>query len=78
MRIATTHTGSLVRPDELIGFLRAREDGRPYDEPAFEGALEQAVTEVVAHQVQVGLDAVDDGEFPKPGSWAKYVHRAGA
>lgn len=73
MSIETTHTGSLVRPDELIPFLRAREDGQPYDEAAFAAALDRSVADVVARQVEVGLDAVDDGEFPKVGSWAKYV-----
>jgi 5-methyltetrahydropteroyltriglutamate--homocysteine methyltransferase len=73
VRILTTHTGSLVRPDDLVAFLRAREDGEPYDEAAFERALERAVRGVVARQVDAGLDAVDDGEFPKPGSWSKYV-----
>ncbi len=35
-RILTTHVGSLVRPPKLIAFWRAIEDGKPYDEAAFE------------------------------------------
>lgn len=72
-RIATTITGSLARPDPLLGFLQAREDGEPYDETAFEQALDAAVADVVAHQARIGLDIVSDGEFPKPGSWSRYV-----
>jgi len=72
-RILTTHTGSLVRPADLVPFLRAREDGEHYDEAAFLETLDRAVGDVVAQQVGVGLDLVDDGEFPKPGSWSRYV-----
>ena len=71
--IPTTLTGSLARPESLLGFLRAREDGEPYDEAAFDQALEEAVRDVVMHQARVGLDIVSDGEFPKPGSWSRYV-----
>jgi 5-methyltetrahydropteroyltriglutamate--homocysteine methyltransferase len=72
-RIATTVTGSMARPDALMPFLRAREDGDPYDEIAFAQVLDEAVRDVVAHQARVGLDIVTDGEFPKPGSWARYI-----
>jgi len=30
-RILTTHVGSLIRPDRLIAFRRAIEDGKPYE-----------------------------------------------
>jgi 5-methyltetrahydropteroyltriglutamate--homocysteine methyltransferase len=72
-QIPTTLTGSLARPDELLPFLRAREDGQPYDETAFQDCLDTSVRDVVARQAQVGLDIVSDGEFPKPGSWARYI-----
>jgi 5-methyltetrahydropteroyltriglutamate--homocysteine methyltransferase len=71
--IPTTHSGSLARPDALLPFLRAREDGEPYDESTFLESLDEAVNDVVARQAAVGLDIVDDGEFPKLSSWSRYV-----
>lgn len=72
-RIRTTHTGSLARPDRLIPFLRAKEDGTLEDEEAFNACLDESVAEVVAEQARIGLDVVNDGEFPKLGSWSRYV-----
>jgi 5-methyltetrahydropteroyltriglutamate--homocysteine methyltransferase len=72
-RILTTHVGSLVRPPELVAHLRARRDGAGYDEAAHASCLRDAVTEVVRHQAQVGLDIVSDGEFGKSLTWWSYV-----
>ena len=38
-RILATHTGSLIRPPELLAFLAAKERGQDYDEAAYESAL---------------------------------------
>ena len=46
-RILTTHVGSLIRPPKLVEFWRAIEDGKPYDEAAFEACLTESVAEVV-------------------------------
>jgi 5-methyltetrahydropteroyltriglutamate--homocysteine methyltransferase len=35
-RIRTTHVGSLVRPDELVAYLRKIDAGQEYDEEAYE------------------------------------------
>ncbi len=74
-RILTTHVGSLIRPPKLIEFWRAVEDGKPYDEPAFEACLTEAVTDVVRRQADTGIDIVSDGEFSKGANWAFYVHK---
>jgi 5-methyltetrahydropteroyltriglutamate--homocysteine methyltransferase len=66
-RILTTHTGSIARPDDLIELMRAKENGRPYDHAAFEALATAAVEECVRHQVEVGLDVVNDGEQRKSG-----------
>jgi len=63
-RILTTHVGSLIRPPKLIEFWRAIEDGKPYDEAAFEACLTESVAEVVRQQAEVGIDI--SAEFPKP------------
>jgi 5-methyltetrahydropteroyltriglutamate--homocysteine methyltransferase len=74
-RILTTHVGSLIRPPKLIEFWRAIEDGKPYDEAAFEACLTQSVAEVVGAQAEAGIDIVSDGEFSKGANWAFYVHK---
>ncbi len=74
-RILTTHVGSLVRPPKLIAFWRAIEDGKPYDEAAFETCLAEFVAEVVRQQAEIGIDIVSDGEFSKGANWAFYVHK---
>jgi 5-methyltetrahydropteroyltriglutamate--homocysteine methyltransferase len=71
-RFLTTHTGSLPRPDDLIRAMFAREEGVPVDRAALAARIRSAVAEVVARQVEVGLDVVSDGELSKP-SYATYV-----
>lgn len=72
-RILTTHVGSLIRPEALQTFLRARQGGKPYDKPAYEHCLTQSVAEVVRQQVAIGIDVVSDGEFGKAISWSQYA-----
>jgi 5-methyltetrahydropteroyltriglutamate--homocysteine methyltransferase len=74
-RILTTHVGSLIRPPKLIEFWRAIEDGKPYDEAAFEACLTESVADVVRQQADVGIDIVSDGEFAKGVNWAFYIFK---
>ena len=74
-RILTTHVGSLIRPPNLIEFWHLIEDGKPYEEAAFEACLTEFVTEVVRQQADVGIDIVSDGEFSKGLNWAFYIFR---
>lgn len=71
-RFLTTHVGSLPRREELMQIMFAREDGIPIDKSALEEKVTRAVEDVVAHQIQAGLDIINDGEMPKP-SYATYV-----
>jgi 5-methyltetrahydropteroyltriglutamate--homocysteine methyltransferase len=71
-RILTTHTGSLPRPEDLIRTMFAKEEGVPVDPAALGARIRAAVAEVVAKQVQAGVDVVNDGEMSKP-SYATYV-----
>ena len=79
-RFLTTHTGSLPRPDDLIRMMFAREEGVPVDAAALGARVRAAVAEVVQHQVDCGVDVVNDGEMSKP-SYATYMkdrlHRFG-
>jgi 5-methyltetrahydropteroyltriglutamate--homocysteine methyltransferase len=72
-RILTTHVGSLIRPDALQEFLRAKQSGEPYDPAAYDKCLADSVAEVVGRQAQAGIDVVSDGEFGKSISWSQYV-----
>ncbi len=74
-RILTTHVGSLIRPPKLIEFWRSIEDGKPYNEAAFEACLTESIAEVVRQQAEAGIDIVSDGEFSKGANWAFYVHK---
>src|SRR5215467_16324260 len=72
-RILTTHVGSLIRPQPLQEFLRARQGGKSYDEKAYQTCLTDSVANVVREQAQAGIDVVSDGEFGKSISWAQYA-----
>jgi 5-methyltetrahydropteroyltriglutamate--homocysteine methyltransferase len=72
-RILTTHTGSLVRPPQLLEFARARQKGGSIDQHAFDSTLTEAVRDVVARQAAAGIDVPNDGEFGKSTSWSLYV-----
>jgi 5-methyltetrahydropteroyltriglutamate--homocysteine methyltransferase len=63
-RILTTHVGSLIRPPELgEGVSRG---------VSAETQLREAVKDVVARQVRLGIDIVNDGEYSKS-SWSAYI-----
>jgi 5-methyltetrahydropteroyltriglutamate--homocysteine methyltransferase len=72
-RILTTHVGSLIRPQALQDFLRAKQAGKPYDAAAYDRCLTDSVAEVVRKQAEVGIDVISDGEFGKSISWSQYA-----
>lgn len=72
-RILTTHVGSLIRPQALQEFLRAKQAGKSYDEDAYRKCLASSVAEVVRQQAAAGIDVMSDGEFGKSISWAQYA-----
>ncbi len=72
-RILTTHTGSLIRPPQLLELARARQKGETVDEAHFESTLKGSVAEVVHSQVKAGIDVPNDGEFGKSTSWSLYA-----
>src|SRR5262245_50821066 len=72
-RILTTHVGSLIRPQPLQEFLRAKQGGKPVDQAAYDKCLVESVADVVRHQADAGVDVVSDGEFGKSISWSQYV-----
>ena len=72
-RILTTHVGSLIRPQPLQDFLRARQAGKPVDPKAYDACLTQSVADIVRRQAEAGIDVISDGEFGKSISWSQYV-----
>jgi 5-methyltetrahydropteroyltriglutamate--homocysteine methyltransferase len=72
-RIHTTHVGSLIRPAELLQFIRPRQAGQPYDEQAYANCLRATVEAVVRRQREAGIDVPSDGEFGKSISWSQYA-----
>jgi 5-methyltetrahydropteroyltriglutamate--homocysteine methyltransferase len=70
--IRTTHVGSLPRPADLIQTMFAKQEGVPIDPVALEARTRAAVAEVVAKQIEAGVDVVSDGEMGKP-SYVTYI-----
>ena len=71
-KILTSHVGSLPRTQEVVDFIFAREQGRDYDQAAFDACMTTAVAETVAKQKDAGVDILSDGETSKI-SYATYV-----
>ena len=71
-RILTTHVGSLARPDGQLKLLFAKERGEEYDRDEFNSSTRQAVEDIVAGQVEAGIDIVCDGEQGKS-SFLTYI-----
>jgi 5-methyltetrahydropteroyltriglutamate--homocysteine methyltransferase len=72
-RILTTHVGSLIRPQALQEFMRAKQSDAPYDRAGYEACLAQSIADVVRRQAEIGIDVISDGEFGKAISWNQYV-----
>ncbi len=74
-RILTTHVGSMPRPQDVVDMLFAQDRGELKDQAAYDETMRRAVSEVVAKQVEAGVDLVSDGETSKI-SYATYIrHR---
>jgi 5-methyltetrahydropteroyltriglutamate--homocysteine methyltransferase len=74
-RILTTHTGSLPRPWDLTTQLEELDAGTIPDPAVLQTRVRRAVADIVRHQVEAGVDIVNDGEQGKVG-YSTYVrHR---
>src|ERR1700716_822473 len=72
-RILTTHVSSLIRPQPLQEFLRAKQARKPFDSQAYDDGLTQSVADIVRRQAEAGIDVISDGEFGKSISWSQYA-----
>ncbi len=74
-RILTTHVGSLPRPQDVVDVLFARDRGEEVADDTFDTTIAAAIADAVRHQVDAGIDLVDDGEMSKI-SYGTYIrHR---
>ena len=71
-RILTTHTGSLPRPEGLVGMLGAVSRGEPVDQATLDAAADEATAGVVAAQLAAGVDVINNGEQSRI-SFSTYV-----
>jgi len=71
-RILTTHVGSLPRSAAVLEWLERREQDPRATLPQFGEVMRSAVADIVKRQVDIGIDAVSDGETSKI-SYATYV-----
>src|SRR5262245_36189647 len=65
-RILTTHTGSLPRTPKVVELLLAEEKHPGSRRAELQGAVREAVAQVVSKQIECGLDLVNDGEQGRP------------
>src|SRR5258706_13771614 len=72
-RILTTHVGSLIRPQPLQAFLRAKQAVKTFDRDGYETCLSESVAEIVRRQAETGIDVVSAGEFGKSINWLQYA-----
>src|SRR5262249_15152104 len=72
-RILTTHVGSLIRPQPLQAFLRAKQAGKTFDSKAYETCLTQSVSATLPRQAAGGIERISGGEFGKSISWSQYA-----
>ena len=74
-RIHCSHSGRVSGNEAFEAEDRKRSRGEPVDEAGYAARLVEAVTEVVARQIDVGIDAVSDGELGRVRTWPYYQRR---
>jgi 5-methyltetrahydropteroyltriglutamate--homocysteine methyltransferase len=70
-RILTTHVGSIMRPQAMLGLANLK-IGPPKDPEQYARVVRESVADIVKKQAAAGVDVVNDGEYGKS-SWANYV-----
>jgi len=64
-RIRVTHAGALPRSAELAKLVWAKANHGPYDASVLSQRLHDELSDVVRHQVELGIDSINDGELSK-------------
>ncbi|MFI5309473.1 MAG: cobalamin-independent methionine synthase II family protein [Polyangiales bacterium] len=74
-RILTTHAGSLPRPSALASLHAKKARGEAVDAGELARLAECATAEVIAHQLAVGLDVINNGEVGRESFFTYLRHR---
>ena len=64
-RILTTHVGSLPRPSGMAAQLYAKDIGADHHRERLAREIKASVADIVAKQLAIGIDIVNDGEHSK-------------
>ena len=64
-RITTTHAGALPRSEELTNMVYGHLAGAPIDLAVMKARIAEETRQVVARQIQCGVDCINDGEISK-------------
>jgi 5-methyltetrahydropteroyltriglutamate--homocysteine methyltransferase len=74
-RFVTTHAGSLPRSRALTELHLAKARGAAVDEDTLARTADAAAEEVLARQIEIGLDVVNDGEMGRESFFTYVRHR---
>ncbi|HMI92553.1 MAG TPA: hypothetical protein VK509_14360, partial [Polyangiales bacterium] len=74
-RFLTTHAGSLPKPETLTALYARRARGEAVDAETIAALTESATAEVVAQQIAVGLDVINNGEVGRDSFVTYLQHR---
>src|SRR5947207_2565812 len=74
-RILTTHAGSLPRPPDLTALHASRARGEAVADESFAAASLNATRDVIARQVALGIDVINNGEVGRESFFTYLRHR---
>ncbi len=74
-RILTTHAGSLPRPAALSALQAAQARGEVVDPAQLQALADAATAEVIARQLELGLDLINNGEVARESFFTYLRHR---
>ena len=72
-RILVSHAGNLPRPDYINELIDGGKNRDGANSAEYAARLPKAIKEIVDRQIELGVDIVNDGEFPKAGSYGGYI-----
>lgn len=74
-RILTTHAGSLPRPQSLVELMVRKSRRETVDDAALAAAVEESTRNVIARQLEVGIDIGNNGEHARESFFTYVQHR---
>jgi 5-methyltetrahydropteroyltriglutamate--homocysteine methyltransferase len=74
-RILTTHAGSLPRRERLVAMLVKKSRGEEVDSAALTDEIEESTRDVIAKQLEAGIDVGNNGEQSRESFFTHVQHR---